>query len=275
MTFTQPSPGQAFPISAAPAWPALSFTTDGHGPHSWQWTLTWRSFTRSGTATTQGNTWDASPVVTDCGGTLAVTATCGQDSCPITVRITGTNPVLADVVAHVRSLPGGTGFDRILQHESKSRHFGSSSEPLRSFDNGYGMCQLTTPEPTFEQVWNWKRNVEGGLSLFSKKRAAAKAYLSQAGRTFTESQLEYETVSRWNGGAYHAWDAAAGKWKRNPNVLCDRATGNIGWDINDPANAGKTEAELRKRDAASYSHAPTPGAHWRYYGVCYADRVLG
>ncbi len=275
MTFMQPSPGQAFSISGVPAWPAVTFRTDTPGPHTWQWTLSWGSFSKSGTATTADNTWDASTSIANCGGTLSVVATCGSATCPITVRLTGTNPTLADVIAHVRSLPGGAGFERIIKHESRSRHFGASSEPLRSFDNGYGMCQLTTPQPTFEQVWNWKRNVEGGLALYLQKRASAKNFLGQSGRTFTESQLEYETMSRWNGGAYHTWDAAAAKWTRNAMVLCDRATGNIGWDLKDPANAGKTEAELHMRDAASYSRPPAAGAHWRYYGICYADRVLG
>jgi hypothetical protein len=135
------------------------------------------------------------------------------------------------------------------------------------------MCQLTTPAPTFEQVWNWKLNVDGALSLFAQKRLAAIAYLSQGNRSYTNDQLKYETVCRWNGGAYHEWDAKAG-WVRKSNILCDSATGNIGWDMNDSANSGKSEAELRKRDHGSYSKPPASGAHWMYSGVCYADKVL-
>jgi hypothetical protein len=166
-------------------------------------------------------------------------------------------------------------FDKLVEHESKCRHFNAQNEPIKSFDNGFGMCQLTTPAPTFEQVWNWKMNVDGGLALFAQKRSAAVAYLGQSNRTFTSDQVKYEAVCRWNGGAYHVWDAQAGKWVRNPNVLCDSKTGNIGWDMTDAANKGKTEEELHKRDGGSYSGAPGAGAHWKYFGVCYADRILG
>jgi hypothetical protein len=274
MTFTHPAPNQAFAVSAAPAWPTVVFETDGKGPHDWQWTLSWDTFSRSGTATTPGNIWDASTVIVDGGGALVVTATAAQATSRITVRIAGANPTAAELLQYLQSKPGGEGFARILQHETRSRHFTDAAEPMKSFDNGYGMCQLTRPEPTFEQVWNWKRNVDGGLALFAQKRAAAMSYLGQAGRSYTASQLEYETISRWNGGAYHRWDQAAARWVRTPTILCDRATGNIGWDMTDPANVGKTEAQLRARDRGSYAKRPT-GAHWRYFGVCYADRILG
>ena len=137
------------------------------------------------------------------------------------------------------------------------------------------MCQLTTPTPTFDQVWNWKLNIDGGLTLFGAKHMAAITYLSQSSRTYTGDQLKYETVCRWNGGNYHEWDTKTGVWVRKPNILCDSNTGNMGWDLNDSENKGKTEAELHKRDKDSYSKAPQPGSHWKYFGVCYADKVLG
>jgi hypothetical protein len=101
--------------------------------------------------------------------------------------------------------------------------------------------------------------------------AAAVAYLSRGGRTYTADQASLEAVARWNGGRYHEWDATAGAWVRNANILCDSATGNIGWDMSDPANAGQTEQQLHQRDAASYRRGPQAGSHWGYYGVCYAD----
>jgi hypothetical protein len=42
------------------------------------------------------------------------------------------------------------------------------------------MCQLTTPPPSYEQVWNWKLNIEGGLAPSASKRSQALAYLGQA-----------------------------------------------------------------------------------------------
>ena len=66
-------------------------------------------------------------------------------------------------------------------------------------------------------------NVDAGLILFAGKRRAAIACLSQQGRSYTADQLTRETVARWNGGAYHTWDGKA--WIRNPDILCDPATG--------------------------------------------------
>jgi hypothetical protein len=133
---------------------------------------------------------------------------------------------------------------------------------------------LTNPAPTFEQAWNWQRNIDAGLVLFAQKRASARTYLTQSGRTFTDAQLRFESVCRWNGGQYHRWDATSNQWVRNPTILCDSTTGNIGWDMSDAANAGKPETLLHARDSASYSSPPGPTAHWKFFGVCYADHVL-
>jgi hypothetical protein len=274
MKFTKPKAGDTFTISSTPAWPAIDFETDAQGTHTWRWTITWKTFTKSGVEMTAGNRWTATGAITDRGGTLTVRAEAGTAKASISVQVQGTNPSAAEVTQYLATKPNGAGFDKIIAHESKFRHFNAAHEPVKSFDNGYGMCQLTTPAPTFEQVWNWKLNVDGGLKLFEQKRAAAITYLTQSGRTYTADQLLHEAVCRWNGGSYHVWDAQAGKWTRNANILCDSKTGNIGWDMTDAENKGKTEADLRHRDSASYSKRPA-GAHWKYSGVCYADRILG
>ena len=275
MKFTKPNANDVFTITSGPAWPSISFETDASGPHSWNWTMQWGTFRQSGVAQTQSNTWDAQTAVTNFGGTLTVRATAGKDSVSITVKIKGTNPAATDVNTYLATKPGSGGFDKLLEHESKFKHFNAQGEPIKSFDNGYGMCQLTSPVPTFDQVWNWKLNVDGGLALFATKRAAAIQYLSQSNRTYTDDQLKYEAVCRWNGGSYHTWDSKSSKWVRNPDMLCDSATGNIGWDMTDSENSGKTEADLHKRDSSSYSSPPGSGAHWKYSGVCYADAILG
>jgi hypothetical protein len=274
MKFTKPASNQLFTITSAPAWPTIVFETDANGAHTWQWSISWDMFTESGSVPTAANTWNAAPAIANRGGVLTVKATAGAASATIAVRINGTNPTAVDVTQYLATKPQSDGFGRIVQHETKCKHFNASNEPIKSFDKGYGMCQLTTPPPTFEQAWNWNRNVDGGLALFAQKRASALNYLGQNGRVFTEQQVTYETVCRWNGGAYHRWDAGANKWARTPTILCDSKTGNIGWDMTDAENAGKTEAVLHARDSASYSKPPGPGAHWKYFGVCYADRVL-
>ena len=45
--------------------------------------------------------------------------------------------------------------------------------------------------------------------------------------------------------------------------------------MNDPSNAGRSEADLHARDRGVYSAGPTATAHWKYFGVCYADSILG
>jgi hypothetical protein len=282
MKFISPAPNAVFTIASGAEWPSIAFQTDGTGPHIWNWHLRWRALKLSGNVNTPSNQWDAQSVVTNYGGTLTVTAECDNSQAgnaltpvEITIQIKGTNPSAAEVVQFLARQPGSAGFDEILIQESKRRQFGTNGEPIVSFDHGCGMCQLTNPEPGFGETWNWKLNVQAGLLLFSNKRAAAINYLSQNNRSYTEKQLEYETVCRWNGGSYHEWDDKAGKWIRRTNILCDSATGNIGWDMNDPANKGKTEAELHKRDSLSYGNSPARSDHWKYFGVCYADKVLG
>ena len=274
MKFTKPKLNETFTITSVPEWPQIIFETDAKGAHTWHWTMAWGNFKVSGKGSTLGNAWNAKVSITNYGGTLTVRAEASKMSATITVKVKGTNPSAAEVNRYLATKANSAGFDKILEHESKFKHFNAGSEPIKSFDNGYGMCQLTTPTPTFDQIWNWKLNIDGGLTLFAQKRSAAIAYLVQGNRTYTVDQLTHEAVCRWNGGKYHDWDAKAGKWVRRSNILCDTKTGNIGWDMNDAANKGKTEADLHKRDSGSYSKPPGSGAHWMYSGVCYADRIL-
>jgi hypothetical protein len=273
MKITSPLPNAVFTITSGAVWPSIPFQTDATGPHIWTWKIDWKTFTQSGIANSPSSQWDAQTVVTDLGGTLTITVKAGKDTAMISVKIKGTNPSSPEATQFLATQANSAGFDKILQQESHFRNFDTAGEPVKSFDNGYGMCQLTTPTPTFKQIWNWKQNIRAGLALFATKRASAVSYLTQSGRTATDDQIKYEAVCRWNGGSYHTWDAKAG-WVRNPDILCDSATGNIGWNMTDADNQGKTEADLHKRDGSSYSHPPAAGAHWKYSGVCYADKVL-
>jgi hypothetical protein len=275
MNITSPIGNSVFTITSDPTWPSISFQTDATGPHVWNWRVVWGAFSQSGIANTPSNQWDAQTVVTNSGGIITVTAQAGNQTAVAVVKIKGTNPYPTDLTQFLASMPNSAGFDKILIQESHCRHFNLVGEPIKSFDNGYGMCQLTTPAPSCEQVWNWKSNIVGGLALFAEKRTAAVNYLSQSGRSYTENQLMYESVCRWNGGSYHEWDNTKSFWVRHPNILCDSTTGNIGWDMTDAENIGKTEAQLHHRDGGSYIGKPGANAHWKYSGVCYADKVLG
>ncbi len=241
---------------------------------TWDWQIKWRTFLKSGTAVTATNSWDAKDAVAGLGGVLTVSVSGLSGKASTTVRVAGTNPVADQILAHLATQPGSAGFDKILRHETQMTHFDSKGQPRASFDSGFGICQLTIPAPTFEQCWSWKRNVDAGLALYAAKRQVATQHLSQKGRAFTDDQLTRETVARWNGGVYHVWSSTQNAWIRNPAILCDSKTGNIGWDMTKPDNAGKREAALHSRDAAKYRHPPGPENCWGYFGICYADRLL-
>ena len=219
-------------ISQDAVWPSILFQTDAQlapGQElTWQWSIQWLTFSKQGVLTTTSNAWDATGVLQSLGGTLTVQVM-GPDGskASISVLLLGTQPDPGDVRSYVSTKPDGSGFDKILNHETRLEQFDQTGHPIKSFDNGYGIAQLTRPAPTYEQAWNWKLNIDTALELYRTKRTTATAYLSQSGRTYTDDQLLRETVSRWNGGPYHVFHQNTG-WVRNPNVLCDSLTGNIG-----------------------------------------------
>lgn len=282
MKLIKPTSGQKFIINPTPEWPEIVFETDAKGDHTWNWSISWGKYRMAGRVITKENRWDARPAVTNYGGLLTVQVQAGKEPALTTrVKILGENPTIDEAKIYLaltlrkQGLENIVkGLDKIITHESKFKNFTVIKEPIKTFDHGYGLCQLTTPPPTYGQVWNWRLNIEAGIKLYLQKRAEAVAYLGKNGRAYTDEQLMYEIVNRYNGGVYHIWDSKAGKWERPSKILCDTQTGNIGWNMTDKENAGKTEAELHKRDSQSYKHPPGKDAHWRYYGVCYAEAIL-
>ena len=290
-----PPAAAAFVIDAAAIFPVIDFEieTQEAGPYAWSWSISWdaktsglresakrgstlRKFADKGSHSSNEKKWrtDLSKVI---GGKLRVEVLAGNEKFVRTVLVKGTNPSAAGVRALLATLPDCDGFDKLLEQESHFKHFiEADGQPLVAFDRGYGLTQMTNPAPTYEQAWNWKDNVKGGAALYQQKQASAKTYLSQQNRTYTSDQLRLETWSRWNGGPYHVWDAKAKVWVRNDDLLCDPATGNIGWNMTDPDNKDKTADELHKRDKDSFGNPKrNKGASnkWRYTGVCYADHV--
>lgn len=273
MRFLTPVAGHRFVIPSNGDTPPLIFTTDLEGAHDWEWSISWRSFRKQGRVQTPGSSVDLAASLANLGGTLVVTAQSGKQRSTIQTTIAGTNPTDAQLRTFLATKTGGNDFLPIVLHEAHGRHFNGRNEPIVSFDGGYGMTQLTNPVPTYQQVWSWKRNVEGGLALFATKRNEAIRYLSQSGCTYTARQLTFESVARWNGGAYHRWDGNG--WIKNPDMLCAPGTGNIGWDVTDAANQDRTLQQLQARDGARLNQPPRRGVdHYRYSGVCYADRLV-
>jgi hypothetical protein len=68
--------------------------------------------------------------------------------------------------------------ERLLRHESGLQQFRPVQYPYFSRDNlgRVGICQITNPRPTDDQVWSWKENLKRGLQLYKEKENVAKSY---------------------------------------------------------------------------------------------------
>jgi hypothetical protein len=292
--WVRPNAGEKFYIDELAVFPEIFFEikTDSPPPYDWEWKIEWnahvsglkervwtgrklKTFTETGKFSSEHKIWQANLNGKVVGGKLTVSVKSGTDQFKRTVVILGKNPTKEGVVQFLSTIQNVTGFEKLIEQESKFKNFiNADEEPVVAGDSGYGMTQLTRPAPTFTQVWSWKENVRGGAHLFQEKQASAKQYLGQSGRTYTDDQLAMETISRWNGGGYHTWNGHA--WERNPTMLCDSQTGNMGWDTSVTANQGKSESELHERDKEQYSQmgAGQNAQHpWKYSGICYADHV--
>jgi hypothetical protein len=116
--------------------------------------------------------------------------------------------------------------------------------PNRSSDGmGWGMFQLTNPEPSTDEVWNWKSNVSGALQRMERKETDAQSYFNAVQRTYTNeweipptsyippgcstslTALEAATLQLFNGGAvredlltpYGTPDLYTSCWRFLPN----------------------------------------------------------
>lgn len=167
--------------------------------------------------------------------TVGVTVRVGAASPPLTatlsgLTIVGTNPRPAQIKAFANSI-GATNqrFRKIMRQESSLSQFTSAGWPKFSADGrgGVGLCQVTIPTPTDDQIWNWKENVRQGWRIYQEKERIARRYSRQMGRSamfraavaawnnqriargqpsidvllleYTQDQLELDTVRGYNG----------------------------------------------------------------------------
>src|SRR5690242_16940349 len=194
MHITSPPADATFRVTADAIWPSIIFEVDvapSNGEQlTWEWSIGWANYSRQGVARTNTKRWDAGPKIENLGGRLHVKVTdANGKSAHISVSVVGSQPDKATVESYLASRPDSAGFDKILIHETDMQHFGANGDPKKSFDDGFGMAQLTNPAPSYEQVWNWKMNVDAGLELFLSKRNLAVSYLSENNRTYTSDQL--------------------------------------------------------------------------------------
>ncbi|MES2614078.1 MAG: PAAR domain-containing protein [Bdellovibrionota bacterium] len=274
-----PEENHLYKIAADATWPSLIFNTNKHGAHEWHWHIEWKSnnkngthpkFEKSGTAHTSDGLWDTKAVVKNLGGDFTVTVKHDGKVIQRKVKIRGTNPSQQQIKEYLKGKDNWEWLYQIINQESHYKHFDSKydHEPLTSFDNGFGLCQLTKPKPDYEHIWNWNLHLDAGIELLSEYKHEAEKYLSSKCKTdkpnsitYTDDQLKRETISRWNGGVYYKWDKANNHFKRR-NFYCDKSTVNGGWNMDDPINHDKTSNQLKKEDR-------------KFVGVCYVDTLLG
>lgn len=152
-----------------------------------------------------------------------------------------------------------SSYKAILNQETFKRHYARSTYLAKTSheyypfkgggtgDDGFGIGQLTPPSAS-EQIWNWKKNIDRGFNFFiTTKRQAAE--LDLAGHTYTQEQLKYATVCRYNGGSYFVWSSTESKWIKRSDITC---------------NCDGNEAKGKK-----------DGGSCQNYGFCYANKILG
>lgn len=297
LSWVSPGENDVFYISDQAEFPEITFevTAQDATPLNWSWEIEWdakvsalkerarkektlQEFKKSGSFTSAGRIWIADLDGEVLGGKLTIAVLSGENRIQRSVTIKGVNPSKEVIAAYVSDMDDMDGLEKLLEQEAGSKHFiNLDGQPIVAFDKGYGITQMTNPAPTYEQIWSWKENILGGSEVYKDKVRAAKKYLAQQGRAYTDDQLRYEVFSRWNGGSYHQWDSVAEVWVRKKSILCDSNTGNIGWSMDKEKNKGKTESELRERDKDKYKDGgkgQTTDHPWQYSGVCYADHVL-
>lgn len=291
-----PIENDIFHIDNEANFPKITFeiASDDTEEYTWTWNIAWaastsglrespkrgrtiKQWSEKGKISSASRSWTADLDGKCIGGTLTVSVKSKTGMLQRSVRILGTNPSKEQIAKYIATFDEIPGFERLIAQESKYKNFiNADHEPVVAFDGGYGLTQLTNPKPTYEEAWNWKENIRAGVDLYRTKQKEAKSYLSggKKGKLFfTAKQLELETWCRWNSGTYHVWDEEEKKWIRNPKILNDNETANIGWDMTKPQNKGKSEKELHERDKNEYSHPPTDKSLWRYSGIVYADHI--
>lgn len=254
--WVSPESCQVFYIDEDAGFPAINFeiTTDDSGPFHWEWAISWApeacpqaegksrfkakkstAFSKKGSFNLAEKKWlcNLGAVI---GGDLIVKVKAGTTIFVRKVIVLGKNTSKEKIIAELDA--GKTKEDnelvkKIFKQESRYRQFYSDSQPLTSFDNGYGLGQLTNPAPTYEQIWNWKEHINEILNKqIPWHRKRAKKYLDKYGQ-YTQDMLDLETLASYNGWSheqhYWNWNSTTKKWESNSDVVCDPSQSNKGW----------------------------------------------
>jgi hypothetical protein len=71
-------------------------------------------------------------------------------------------------------------------------------EPLMSYDGlgGAGIMQITVPQPTFAELWDWRANVDAGRSKYSQNLSTARNFPSRV-RQHPGFQILVNNTNTW------------------------------------------------------------------------------
>jgi hypothetical protein len=125
------------------------------------------------------------------------------------LTVAGTNPNIGSLQI---AAPANAAFRKLTRLESGLRQFRSPDCPLFSADNmgGVGLCQLTSPAPSDDQVWSWKANLAGGVALWNSKEGAARGFADNV-RKGAEFQALVKAYNDQRAATAAAAAKAAGK----------------------------------------------------------------
>eukprot|EP00597_Dinobryon_sp_UTEXLB2267_P003083 CAMPEP_0170069836 /NCGR_PEP_ID=MMETSP0019_2-20121128/8359_1 /TAXON_ID=98059 /ORGANISM="Dinobryon sp., Strain UTEXLB2267" /LENGTH=540 /DNA_ID=CAMNT_0010277975 /DNA_START=1006 /DNA_END=2625 /DNA_ORIENTATION=+ len=141
------------------------------------------SQTVTGTST-EGSNWNVVSALQGnvIGGTAIATAVLSGQSYTIVFYIRGTNPSPGTIQAYANSIGNVPWyFMAMIAQESNTLNFRTSDRlPLQSYDNGFGLMQLTnSPVPDYNSIFNWKKNVKVGLQKIHDNEIAAAGWISR------------------------------------------------------------------------------------------------
>lgn len=130
--------------------------------------------------------------------------------------IRGDNPSSAAIKARLPDLR----MKVIAYLESRFRQFDNTGLPLFGPPNGFGVMQLDNPVPSARQLWDWKSNIDGGITLFRTKEREVTNHFRNIYAKYpdaphlTAEQISLSLYQYYNGGFYWDWDVATRSWKK-------------------------------------------------------------
>jgi len=149
-------------------------------------------------------------------------------------KIRGRNPSPQAVIGYLNSHFPGTVLpaDKIACWESEHTlgQFNSQNLPRFGKPNGYGIMQVDNPRASDNAVWNWRTNLDEGLSILAEKWNIAQGWPASVKQTYPTATdyvtlglvddvtgLPYvvlDAIKQYNGFHYWSWDDTQKRWLR-------------------------------------------------------------